>query len=146
MLCSVTVKEYTYEFYLCDTIYHDVMPLINKYSTKAIGASVGRNRIVFMTSKGFVIKLPLNQGGCGDNEWESSVSSCPDSTGRQLARTRFHCINGIIVLFMETVNHLADEEIIRLFGEIPWWVDGIDCGQVGINRKGKLVAYDYGIN
>lgn len=46
--------------------------------------------------------------------------------------------NGLIL-----VMELIDTKFLKP-EEQPEWVDFVDCAQVGFNRKGKLVAYDYG--
>lgn len=38
------------------------------------------------------------------------------------------------------------DEHLQANKELPTWCDFVDCRQVGYNRKGKLLAYDYGRN
>jgi hypothetical protein len=33
-------------------------------------------------------------------------------------------------------------EFPKAYDDLPRWVDWVDCGQVGYNSKGELVAYD----
>lgn len=57
-------------------------------------------------------------------------------------------MNGTVlipVVFTEKVDDMSFADIKKMFGRVPDWVSSVDCGQVGVNRKGKLVAYDYGI-
>lgn len=110
---------------------------------------IGRNRIAFMFNT-YVVKLPWSDDGFGDNDWEGSVSNDPTSPDNewniQYARTRLHYEGEIPVLFMERVQPLTTKGIVDRFGAEPEWVMSVDCGQVGINRQGRLVAYDYGYN
>jgi len=40
---------------------------------------------------------------------------------------------------------MTGEAIVARFGVEPDWVMSVDGGQVGVNRYGRLVAYDYGV-
>lgn len=87
------------------------------------------------------------------NDWEGSVFNSdglklkdndPVDSCIQYPKTRLIYHNGIPVLFMEFVEHLNTEGIIERFGNEPRWVWRVDGGQVGANKDGRLVAYDYG--
>lgn len=111
---------------------------------------VGRNRITFVMGK-YVVKLPWSIGGFGDNDWEGSVDTDPayynDPWTIQYARTRLTYTNGVPIVFMEYVPHLSYTAVREMHnGKEPDWVASVDCGQVGLNRNGRLVAYDYGYN
>ncbi len=54
-----------------------------------------------------------------------------------LAKCKLIYVGGIPVLVMEFVKQIP-------YKEMPDWADFIDCGQVGYNRRGNIVAYDYG--
>lgn len=109
----------------------------------------GRNRVCFFL-KNNVIKIPRNGGGIGDNDWEGSVSTCPEFIGSpdhiQYAKTRLLYVEGIEVVVMEKVCYANESQIERVLGPGPNWTWSVDCGQVGFNRHGRLVAYDYGYN
>jgi hypothetical protein len=136
-------------FWVDDEISEVLVPLHLRYARRAIAAYSGRNRNVFEMPGGYVIKLPRNCDGITDNDWEGSVSNYPENIGNhefeQFARTRLFYYGEIPVLFMERVAPLTSAEVIARFGEEPDWVYSIDGGQVGVNRKGQLVAYDYGL-
>lgn len=128
----------------------DLLALYNRYIDKAKKMTYGRNRAVFFFDK-FVVKLPMNWGGVGDNDWEGSVSNGPEETlsdGHvRFARTRLVYINQYPVLFMERIDHVPYNKLRKMYkNKVPNWVDYVDCQQVGFNRSGKLVAYDYGRN
>lgn len=98
---------------------------------------------------GYVVKIPRNWDGVADNDWEGSVSNCeeyPQSDYQvQYARTRMIYFMDIPVVFMEHVLDSSSEEIRNKLGREPDWVWSVDGGQVGFNKQGRLVAYDYGI-
>ncbi len=123
--------------------------LYERYMSRCVDYLIGRNRITFMFPT-YVVKLPWCGEGFGDNDWEGSVSNIPDAPANdwqvQYARTRMHYEGEVPVVFMERVQPLTLAQIVELFGREPEWVGCVDCGQVGINRAGKLVAFDYGIN
>ena len=112
--------------------------LWKKYEKKASNIHWGRTRVAFIINN-IVVKLPLYSDGCIDNDHEGSFF-CDE-----YANTKLTYCNDIPILFMEYVKHANFDAIKDEFGNIPDWVYSIDCGQVGFNRKGKLVAYDYGV-
>jgi len=120
-----------------------ITEIFNRYIPRAIGVTSGRNRVVFHMGH-YVVKIPMNYNGIADNDWEGSVRHSPDPRMAKYARTRMVYHTEIPVVFMEYVKYIAYGEL-RERGPVPHWVDGIDCQQVGFNRRGQLVAYDYGI-
>ncbi|QDJ96217.1 hypothetical protein Xoosp13_30 [Xanthomonas phage Xoo-sp13] len=116
-----------------------------QYFKRASGVTNGRNRVVLLMGP-YVIKFPISWDGHADNDWEGSISNAkedepdynPDNV--QYARTRLAYFEKTPILFMEQVKS-TDEP----YEVLPDWVGYVDCAQVGYNRKGKLVAYDYGI-
>ena len=125
----------------------DLWRLYERYMRRCRDYVIGRNRIVFMFAT-YVVKLPWTFDGIADNDWEGSVSNDPDEPYSdwqvQYARTRIHYEGEIPVVFMERVRPLLGKDIVARFGYEPEWVSSVDCGQVGLNRAGRLVAYDYG--
>lgn len=102
---------------------------------KLIGS--GRHREVYRLSDRNVIKIPIGEDGIGSNYSEArTYRACrSDPDGIQYARCRL-LQDGSLV--MEYVEEVEDHEK-------PEWSSYIDCGQVGRNRTGKIVAYDYGL-
>jgi hypothetical protein len=87
-----------------------------------------------------VIKLPKNEDGVSDNDWEGSVSD-PGYT----AKTRLLHIDGIPVVVMEYVEGASLSQIAAYQNLPPTnlgWASAFDDAQVGFNRFGKLLAYD----
>jgi hypothetical protein len=102
---------------------------------------VGRSRAVFLgPNKLFVVKIPINEEGelanCREERLYKKEKNRPDS---HWARCRLY--PGTMILIMEYVESIHD---IPGEKKLPKWVFNIDCAQVGFNKKGKLVAYDFG--
>jgi hypothetical protein len=98
----------------------------------------GNTRIVYLSkSKQFVFKVPKDDYGLSDNYGEAREYR--KRTGpfehNQLARCMI-THSGILV--MELVEPVKDNKVF-----LPLWVDFVDCQQVGYNRAGALVAYDW---
>ena len=108
--------------------------LLRKYGDPV---SSGRNRTVF-ESKYHVIKVPRCCDGIVDNDWEGSVSH------KYYAKSRLVYISGIPIVFAEKISEISSKDVLRI-SEYFDWVRGVDSMQVGYTRKGKLVAFDYGI-
>ena len=117
-----------------------------RYSKRCLGIFMGRNRNVFNFGR-YVVKVPRNFYGVIDNDWEGSVSNSEDCDPEdvQYARTRLAYWKDVPIVFMEYVEYASNKEIAERVGHVPDWTMSVDCGQVGFNRKGCLVAYDYGI-
>lgn len=116
--------------------------LYDKFAERCEEFSSGRNRAVFIFST-YVVKLPTCGDGGSDNDWEGSI--CGSGDYIQYARTRLAYWKEIPIVFMERVKHASTNELIEKLGKEPDWTYCVDCGQVGWNRQGKLVAYDFGI-
>lgn len=100
----------------------------------------GRNRIVFRHGS-FAIKVPLNWEGAADNRYEAETYRWYRSGGLLGHYARCRLIPGTAILVMELVD-LVSRSIEGC--DLPEWCDWVDCGQVGLTKYGKLVAYDYG--
>ena len=101
----------------------------------------GRNRAVFKLKSGnYVIKFPLNEEGVADNDWEASICSNKhegDEDDVQYPKTRYIELQGFVCCIMEYI------EPCDSIDGMPDWIGFVDCGQVGYNKKGRLLAYDY---
>ncbi len=123
----------------------------------------GRNRQVWRRGN-YVFKFPMNTYGVDDNyhEAETYKRSLSEPMYCQYARCRIVLPYGT-VLVMEFAGYpgpgtkpftLSDGTVDDTYHGIMWshmrhlpaWCDSIDCGQVGYNRAGKIVAYDYGLH
>jgi hypothetical protein len=117
--------------------------LFERYFARHKTFEFGRNRAVFFYPT-FVVKLPITHDGIVDNDWEGSISG----GGRydvQLARTRMFYVGDFPVVLMERIDEATDVSIRQRLGYLPDWVNSVDGGQVGFNRKGDLLAFDYGL-
>lgn len=128
----------------------EIAELHQRYAARAVAAYGGRTRNVFALPGGYVVKLPKNEAGMVDNDWEGAIEENNEIHGIaayvQYPRTRLAHFHGIPVLFMAKVKPLTSLEIVDKFGVEPDWVMAVDGGQVGTNRQGRLVAYDFGLN
>lgn len=125
-------------------------PLYARFIKKALATYGGRNRNVFLLPGNLVVKLPRNCLGFSDNDWEGSISNSKESYERpgyiQYPRTRLAYQDDVPILFMEYAEFQTSAQLVARYGEEPSWVWGVDCGQVGLTRRGRLVAFDYGVH
>lgn len=103
----------------------------------------GRTRICFADGADRIIKIPFTlegyQGSSREVSTYENFQKNPDAGWIPTAECSFVKIKGadIWLLSMERLLEFPK------FGEPrPKWVDSVDCGQVGYNSKGELVAYD----
>lgn len=106
--------------------------VLNRLMAKYGEPSCGKNRATFI-GKNFVIKFPRSDSGINDNCIESSYSD--DTT----AKSRGFILDGFLCVVQERLVMPTKEQRKSM----PSWVDFIDCGQVGFDRKGNLKAYDF---
>lgn len=118
---------------------------IHSFMCKKYGLpKIGTGRVAYI-SKSVVFKVPIDIDGFRLNDWEASLSSFQAGTPYEipLAKSRHLLGVEIPIVVMEKVQELTLKEIESLFGYIPNFVHSVDMGQVGLNKKGKLVAFDY---
>lgn len=104
----------------------------------------GRSRAVWRHGN-YVVKIPLNEAGIHDNIYERSVFQRrrqPRYDWGHWARCRL--LGDILIMqYVDTDSfHYADMTSSPAYD----WTYAIDGLQVGYNRFGQLVAYDYGWN
>lgn len=106
----------------------------------------GRNRRVFRHGN-YVIKLPLNNKGVDDNYHEASVWRKYGHSRGYINYARCRLLGGILVMqYVGYLGKLSDKDGYIHLHNIPEWAYAVDCWQVGYNRFGNIVAYDYGIH
>lgn len=114
-----------------------IVNLIDRLTAK-YGDPIGEgyDRVVFNAGN-WVVKVPGSTWSYRANYVEESYGhrSCDNPC---VATCRLFHIDGVPVLWMEKVVPVTK------FTGLPKWCDGVDGYQVGYNRQGKLVAYDYG--
>lgn len=127
-------------------LQHVLEPLFEHYAKRALSVHAGRNRITLVMPRGYVVKLPRNAAGSYDNQHEANASrQAREREGNEstLARARVARYDGLFIGFMELVKPI---NIHTFEGDVPLWAFNLDCGQAGLNKSGKLVAYDFGLN
>jgi len=97
----------------------------------------GRNRLVFSTGRGFVLKFPRSLNGEADNNYEGRHRGPTKARSRRVEFMGFCCV------MQERLQRLHHD--VKRPRNLPVWVDSVDCAQVGYDRQGRLKAYDYGI-
>lgn len=121
-----------------------LLELHARYSPRAREVLTGRTRVAYILNNRVVVKLPKTSLGIGDNEHEARSYTKLRHEG---TRARCRLVgNDIPVLFMQYVRYASPVVLRAKLKAIPEWVYSIDCGQVGFNSFGQLVAYDYGRN
>lgn len=123
----------------------ELLSLHVKFCKKYGPPKLGTSRATYIGKK-FVFKLPITMAGYRDNDWEGSIVSIGkegDEYHVPIARSKLLPRVDIPVVVMEKVEETDLDEIIKRFGKLPDFVSIVDSGQVGYNRKGRLVAFDY---
>lgn len=128
----MNLSELYFAGFMDDAFTQKAQALVDKLTAKYGEPDCGRNRAVFI-SKFCVIKVPINDNGVIDNDWEASVKSDTTANGRWLE------IDGLVCCMQQKLN----TEITHR--DLPDWVGSVDCQQVGYDRKGNLRAYDFGL-
>lgn len=122
--------------------YHGItLRQIEVYKKKYGTPEVGRTRAVFDRGDGYVIKVPLNGEGYMASNTEKRYSEMDDPY-IPVAKCWYEddysvTKEGFGVLVMEKVKITRAD-----YKNMPDWVMAVDCGQVGYNKAGELVAYD----
>lgn len=106
----------------------------------------GRHRAVWRC-KDYVVKMPINQGGIDSNLREASLW---ERRGQDpyIHYARCHLIPHSVILVMEYAQYLgslSDDTGYIGLTKVPEWAYAVDGWQVGYNKRGQIVAYDYGL-
>ena len=115
---------------------------VKDYGLQLMGQ--GRHRRSYLSASGkYVYKFPINVHGENANKEETTIYAA-DSEGNK-ARCRLIWVQSLPVVIMEVVTPWwLDKRGQGQNGDrLPDWIWAYDGGQVGFNRKGKLVAWDY---
>lgn len=107
-----------------------------------LGTGKGRTALTRPNGR-FVLKLPYTDSGEEANRYEHAVYKQGKAKER-LAKCRLVKLYGLDCLLMEKVREMTEEEICEHTADsYDHWIYEIDCEQVGYNRRGKIVAWDY---
>lgn len=119
-----------------DFLVHLHYALQRRYSSMR-----GRTRACYDIPGEYVLKVPLNDMGCWDNQSEArtyqKAQGSSDTRGPFYAKCKLDYIWDIPVLLMERVT------LPQSLEALPDWTSWVDCRQVGYTSAGDLVAYDY---
>ena len=133
----VALIFYYEKYNLCSKFFLDIEKFKNNYDV--IG--IGQQRIVFKYSDKYVIKLPLSPKGIVDNNNEVNFKTNNPNSEIKTAHCEIVNIDDVNCLKMEYVDHWS--AILHSSVELDNWCLDVDCLQVGFNKKGSLVAYDF---
>ncbi len=101
-------------------------------------SEIGRTRIVFLLDE-TVLKIPLTDEGLYANALEADHSRREGKTGSiPIADCAIDWHGDLSVLRMERVDITPSLD----GSPKPAWTGAVDCGQVGYDREGRLVAFD----
>jgi hypothetical protein len=104
----------------------------------------GIRRSTWAKNDKFVLKVPHNDAGLYHNTSEASRYNKFGKFGDfPLAACHIIHIYDIPLVKMEMIKPLLWTDY-REFKKTNGWVDFVDCGQVGYDDQGNVVAYDYG--
>jgi hypothetical protein len=108
---------------------------------------LGRHREVWHRGN-YVLKIPLSLKGLEDNWRERHTWKIYQNIDFEIkyAACRLYGNFLLIMEYAQFVGPLSDDSGFISFKTGPEWMYRIDCCQVGYNRHGQIVAYDYGIN
>lgn len=112
--------------------------VIKEHEEKYEFLGKGGQRIVFLKNKSTVIKVPLSFDGMLANESEARLYKKYKKNG-EIPYAKCKLIThaeGVSLLEMEWVDD-------RCIDKYPKWSEFVDCQQIGYDRNGKLVAFDY---
>lgn len=137
-------EELSEDLNVKESIKNAVIRLSEKYVF--IGA--GRNRAVFLMKSGkYVIKVPVNYSGMSDNSYElrqKNETKKPVDNEMFFPAVKSVVLNDLLCIVMEKIEHITEEKYKEQNNKpFPCWVGFIDCNQVGLNKKGILMPYDY---
>lgn len=124
---------------------NELISLHVKFCKKYGPPKLGTSRATYI-GKNFVFKLPITMKGYGDNDNEGSIVSIGkegDDFYVPIARSKLLPRVDIPIVVMEKIIEITRDEIVDRFDKIPDFFSIVDSGQVGYNRKGRLVAFDY---
>ena len=93
----------------------------------------------------FVIKVPLNEEGLHDNWRERSVWLRYGKTRGYIKYARCRLWGPLLVMeYAKYPGPGTEEDGYLPLKNCPEWAYAVDCWQVGYNKSGEIVAYDYG--
>lgn len=127
-----------------DPYHGQIRKQIDHYTKKYGQPLLGRTRAVFDRGDSYMVKVPMNGEDLMANQSEIMTYEAKDPyipVAECRMETDYSVVpEGMPVLVMEKVD-IESASKLR-YKDMPDWVGSVDCGQVGYDRKGRLVAYD----
>lgn len=119
--------------------------IIEELRAKYEFIGLGRNRMVFKLKSGnYVLKFSLSFNGEADNDWEGCLVTNKNKIFSEervrTPKTKWIKYQGFVCVLMEYIKPIEYEK------DLPVWAKSVDGQQVGTNKKGIALAYDYGTN
>lgn len=109
--------------------------------------SMGRHREGWRRNH-YVFKIPINEAGVHSNLQERHRWQRYGTTKGYVPYASCRLVAGVF-LVMEYALYPgpnSDDAGYVATAQLPEWAMSVDCYQLGYNRKGVLVAYDYGVD
>lgn len=138
----INIEKWPFDTFENDQRGVEADEVINFLKEKYKCIGLGRNRIVFKLKSGnYVLKFPLGCAGEADNDWEGCVVSNKhkDTDQMKTPKTKWIRYKGFICVIMEYI-----EKTELPYSELPSWCGYTDDKQVGFNKDGILLVYDFG--
>ena len=133
MRTLITLVEATQKPFASSKTIVAIWHMMNQKFGRTLDA--GRSRAVWGNDR-YVFKVPLNANGVRDNLREAELYRDRANQPHPLARCKLIYIRNVPILVMEHVTEMP-------FRDKPHWASKFDKFQVGRNRAGDVVAYDY---
>ncbi|MGG6242656.1 hypothetical protein ACQ4N7_28955 [Nodosilinea sp. AN01ver1] len=105
----------------------------------------GRHRLVFSYSDSEVLKVPKNKNGIYDNlfEWNLYLKLGSKQIPCMPVLAKCHSLKYIHKIPCVVMERVSPIKLSHYLGSIPSWANVIDRKQLGQNKAGVLVAFDY---
>jgi hypothetical protein len=112
---------------------------------KKHGEPIGEGKMRIVFSDGWhVHKYPIGNRGVRQNKEEFEAYQENSDIHELLAKTQIYYIDTVPIIEQEVVRILSFSEIYALSDKINIeWLKEIDTEQVGVNKDGNLVLYDF---
>ncbi len=126
--------------------YNFITELLNEKGLRYVDS--GSTRDTYMSKSGlFVVKVPRDPVFQDDNYNEAITYKNTGGIGwddeTRYAKCRLFTFHGVKLVIMETVEVIRHPEWYEAPLDLPEWINYLDNKQVGYDRQGRLVAYDY---
>ncbi len=132
------------EFSVDEELIDFAIKISEKYG---LPISAGRQRTVWSTGSGYVIKVPKDESGDCANANEEWTHKRHDKFLGDYAKTRTFLVADRVICIAEYIEPASTEDLTAVYGDRkdwPLWIKALDCEQAGFNRDGQVKAFDFG--